>query len=248
MGVKDLVVFDVIDSTNDWALEQCRYGDGLPRACLAEKQLKGRGRNQRNWYSPSAQNIYMSFVREFDREAGQLSGLSLVIGICIVRVLGRLGVKSGLKWPNDVYTDSGKIAGVLVETRFKTGSNPCVVVGVGLNYSMELDQGSEIDIDWTDILRELDGQCAYDRSEVAGQLLNEIVMACEQFETVGLNVFIEEWKKYDLCAGKVLNVHDRDSVIQGEYMGINEQGALMLNVAGKSQVFYAADVSIRMKQ
>ena len=65
-GRDDLVIFDCIDSTNAWALSQRPLAARTPRACFAEQQLKGRGRNNRVWYSPPAQNIYMSLVREFD--------------------------------------------------------------------------------------------------------------------------------------------------------------------------------------
>ena len=244
----DLVVFETIGSTNDWALGQCRNMDGLPKACIAEKQLAGRGRNQRHWYSPYAQNIYMSYVREFKCSLDQLYGLGMIAGICIVRVLASLGIRSGLKWPNDVYTDTGKIVGILVETRVRSHSSICAVIGCGLNYDMADQPGIEIDTAWTDIQKELNCKCDFERSVIAGRLLKEIILACEQLADSGFESFRDEWQQNDLCMGKMLDVYEGDSLIQGRYLGINKHGALRLQVDETEKVFYAADVSIRVKK
>ncbi|MDH5765698.1 MAG: biotin--[acetyl-CoA-carboxylase] ligase [Gammaproteobacteria bacterium] len=246
-GTGDLVFFETIGSTNDWALEQCRNMDGLPKACIAERQLAGRGRNQRHWYSPHAQNIYMSYVREFSGSPDHLYGLGMIAGVCIVRVLASLGIRSGLKWPNDVYTDSGKIAGILVETRVKSHSAVCAVIGTGLNYDMG-QSSTEIDTAWTDIQKELDGKCGIGRSVIVGRLLKEIISACEQLLEFGFESFRDEWQRNDLCMGKMLDVYEGDSLIQGRYLGINKHGALRLQVDEAEKVFYAADVSIRVKE
>jgi len=247
-GRDDLVIFDCIDSTNDWALSQCQLNANTPKACFAEQQLKGRGRNSRAWYSPHAQNIYMSLVRKFDLQMNQLYGLSMVIGMCMARVLNGLGLKAGLKWPNDVYVGSGKIAGVLIETRVKPGASVFAVIGVGLNYDMTDTSKVQIDAQWTDLLKELDKEHKVDRSLVAGKILNEIMAGCDRFAESGFDGFRDEWQRYDLCAGKNLDIIEEGGVVQGRYLGVNENGALMAQVDGCQKVFYAADVSIRMKE
>ncbi|MCW9004003.1 MAG: biotin--[acetyl-CoA-carboxylase] ligase [Gammaproteobacteria bacterium] len=244
----DLVIFDCIDSTNEWALSQCCKDVNLPRACFAEQQVKGRGRKDRIWYSPYAQNIYMSLVREFNTQITQLSGLSMVVGICIVRTLSDFGIKAGLKWPNDVYIGLAKVAGILIETRIKPGTNGCAVIGVGLNYDMADVSSAQIETPWTDLLKEAGDNCKLDRNLVAGKMLNEIMSGCDFFEESGFEGFRDEWTRYDLCVGKMLDIHHDKGVSRGQYLGINENGALMAQVDGCQKVFYAADVSIRMKK
>ena len=247
-GQDDLVIFDCIDSTNAWALSQCQLATHLPIACLAEQQLKGRGRKDRVWYSPPGQNIYLSLLREFDIQADQLYGLSMVVGICIARVLNELGVNAGLKWPNDVYVGSGKIAGILIETRIKPGTSVFAVIGVGLNYDMTDVLKVNIETQWTDLLKELGKDHKVDRNLVAGKMLNEIMTGCDLFAESGFDGFRDEWKRYDLCVGKTLDILEEGSVVQGQYLGVNENAALMVQVDGCQKIFYAADVSIRMKE
>lgn len=241
------VIFDTIDSTNNWALDQCRDTVILPKICFAERQLAGRGRKNRDWYSPRAQNIYMSIAYKFDIKPDQLYGLSMVMGVCIVRVLGKLGVKAGLKWPNDVYVGVGKIAGILIETRVKQDAGMCAVIGVGLNYDMAKTSSVLIENQWTDLLKEIKDDRTVDRSVLAGMLLNEILTVCDQFASIGFDGFRNEWQEYDLCIGRRLDIFEGGRVIEGEYIGINEHGALMVIVDGRQETFYAADVSIRMK-
>ena len=247
-GRDDLVIFDCIDSTNAWALSQCQLATHMPMACFAEQQLNGRGRKNRVWYSPPAQNIYLSLLREFDIQADQLYGLSMVVGICIVRVLNDLGVHAGLKWPNDVYVGSGKIAGILIETRIKPGASVCAVIGVGLNYDMTDASKVNIETHWTDLLKELGNDHQVDRSLVAGKMLNEIMAGCDLFAESGFDRFRDEWKRYDLCVGKTLDIIEDGGVVQGQYLGVNENCALMAQIDGCQKIFYAADVSIRMKE
>ena len=247
-GVDDLRVFDCVNSTNDWALSQCQATTHLPKACFAEQQLKGRGRKDRVWYSPYAQNIYMSLALKFDIPATELYGLSLVVGICIVRVLNTFGLRAGIKWPNDVYVGSGKIAGVLVETRVKPGADVFAVIGVGLNYDMADTSNSKIATEWTDLIKEVGNNHKIDRNLVAGKILSEIMSGCDLFAESGFNAFHDEWRQYDLCTGEMLDIIEQGDVFQAEYLGVSQLGALMVQVNDCQKTFYAADVSIRIKE
>ncbi|MGP1666473.1 MAG: biotin--[acetyl-CoA-carboxylase] ligase, partial [Rhodanobacter sp.] len=68
------------------------------------------------WLSPPGLNLYLSCLKRFDGGFATLSGLSLALGVVVVQALERLGIAgAGLKWPNDVQADDGKLAGILVE-------------------------------------------------------------------------------------------------------------------------------------
>ena len=108
-------VYDEIDSTNAEALRLVAEGRPAPFLVLAERQSAGRGRRGRAWSSPFAQNLYYSLVLRVDGGMRQLEGLSLVVGLAVRRALQEMGVRAGLKWPNDVLVENRKIAGILLE-------------------------------------------------------------------------------------------------------------------------------------
>lgn len=244
----DLQVFDCIESTNDWCLSQCQNLNAGAKACLAEQQLHGRGRNGRDWYSPRAQNIYMSLGYQFNLQPSQLYGMSMMAGVCMAHVLNNAGISCGLKWPNDVYVGLAKLAGILVETRIRSATDICAVIGVGLNYDMGDQCQGDIDKPWTDVQKEMQGKPVVDRSLLAGDILNEILSGCDMFAKDGFDAFRHEWDKYDVCKGKELDIFTGDGVEQGQYVGINDEGALIARINNDQRVFYAADVSIRVKK
>jgi len=102
-------LFQQIDSTNS---ELRRRASGLPSAyaCFAETQSVGRGRNNRAWVSPYARNLYLSLLWRFNAGPDALSGLSLAVGVAVLRALQGMGVDGiGLKWPNDLLLRGAKL-------------------------------------------------------------------------------------------------------------------------------------------
>ena len=109
-----------LDSTSS---ELQRRGVQAPdlSVLLAETQSAGRGRRGRSWLSPPGLNLYLSCLQRFESGVAATSGLSLAIGVIVLRALEQLGLTgAGLKWPNDVLAmagnpPGGKLAGILVE-------------------------------------------------------------------------------------------------------------------------------------
>ncbi|MVU78725.1 biotin--[acetyl-CoA-carboxylase] ligase [Nocardia sp. ET3-3] len=104
---------------------------------VAEAQERGRGRYDRQWVSPPRAQVAMSILVRVRGIAPEVLGwLPLLTGVAVVdAVRGLTGVKAILKWPNDVLVDGRKLAGILAEIA-STGTDPAVVVGVGLNVSL----------------------------------------------------------------------------------------------------------------
>lgn len=116
-----LTVIPVIDSTNQYLMDRMaslQSGD----ACVAEYQQAGRGRRGRQWFSPFGSNLYLSMYWHLEQGPAAAMGLSLVIGIVIAEALQQQGAPDiRVKWPNDIYLNDRKLAGILVELTGKTG-------------------------------------------------------------------------------------------------------------------------------
>ncbi len=219
-------VFESIDSTNQYlkTIDNSQYEYHV---CIAEHQSGGKGRLQRNWYSPYAKNIYLSITHSFKKKQSELSGLSMVMALSVLKTLLTLDVpqKFKVKWSNDVYFEDHKISGILIETIEKNDGECKAVIGIGLNVNMtELPQN--ILNNWTSLKKITSKD--FDRNKICILLINNLMKNINEFETRGFRHFIPEWNKYDYLVGKNISIKSGRNTIQGSYKGIDETGHLLL--------------------
>lgn len=239
--LRGLSLFDVLDSTNTHLVGL--GADGLGIACLTEYQSAGRGRRGRSWVSPFGSNIYLSVRWRFGTGMAHLSGLSLAMGVAVTRALHDVGVDQiRLKWPNDVYAEGRKLAGILLEIAGEA-AGPCdVVVGLGLNMAMPAQAARDIDQPWIDIAALRDD---VSRNRLAGRLLHHLLAALVRFQNDGLASFYAEWQTVDLLAGRALRLSLPDDELRGVGCGIDSDGALLVEVDGEQRRFTYGEVSLR---
>ena len=240
--VAEIEVLNVIGSTNQY------IKDKLPliengHCCLAEAQTAGRGRHGRKWVSPYAASLYLSMYWSFAGGYAVLGGLSLAIGVAIVNALEQCGVQGvQLKWPNDIYAQGKKLAGVLIEVEGQMGAECQTVVGIGLNVSLP-DKVDEITQPWTD----LNTLCEQpvDRNKMASALIDELYKSLVLFENSGLNGFIEQWRALDIYANKPVKLIIGQQVITGISRGIDANGAILLENDQGLRAFHGGEISVR---
>lgn len=230
-----------IDSTNTYLLEQAATPMFHGGVCLAERQGAGKGRRGKSWVSPFGKNIYMSIGWQFGMSASALGGLSLVAGMAVVKSLRTLGVVNiGLKWPNDVLSGVGKMAGILVEIVPVKGEMH-VVLGIGINLSLSEAEAQGIDQSWSTVPAAL----GLSRNQVCAALLNHLIPDLVRFGEVGFEPFAAEWPVANYFAGQVMMVKLGDQTITGVDRGIDAQGQLMLETPAGLRHFNAGEVSLR---
>mgnify|MGYP006393406893 CR=1 FL=1 len=123
-----------LDSTNTALLERARSGHTMPVLLVTEKQTAGRGRMGRQWHNTQPAGGMLAFSLGLPLPACDLSGLSLVVACSVVNSLDaqqRRGLR--IKWPNDLWLDSSKLGGILVEI-CSQGAQRYAVIGVGRRF------------------------------------------------------------------------------------------------------------------
>lgn len=213
---------------------------------LAESQTAGRGRRGRHWLSPPGLNLYLSCAKKFEAGLGSLSGLSLAIGVILMRTLSAQGISgAGLKWPNDVLAPQGKLAGILVELSGEY-QGPCMaVIGIGLNLRLTPELRAQAGQPVTD-LAELCAGTPPSRNRLAGQLVAGLIDGLLQFERQGFAAFVDEYASQDLLRGQALTLSAPRESLQGVGAGVDARGALRVTLAdGSSRTIDAGDVSVR---
>lgn len=245
--IKRFKIFPSIASTNSYLAELAHKGESSGSVCLAEYQSAGKGRRGCSWVSPFGHNIYLSLLWRYQNGPGALAGLSLAVGIAVVRALRQAGVDDvGLKWPNDIYWCQRKLAGILIEVSGET-SGPChAVIGLGLNFYLPLQQAETIDQAWVDLQTILGEEAMQQRNTIAAMLLNELMPVVANFEQHTLQHYVDEWRRVDCMLGKTASVHIGEQSFTGCVRGIDDQGLLLLEVeTGKVRAFASGEVSLR---
>lgn len=233
-----------LDSTSS---ELARRAARLPDRSFvfADMQTAGRGRRGRTWLSPPAGNVYFSCLKRFEQGYAALSGLSLAVGVAVLHALGDTGVGGvQLKWPNDLVTEQGKLAGILIELGGEF-LGPCqAIIGVGINMHVPADARGAIEQPVAD-LETLCGGDPPKRNVLAAGLITRLCTALDDFARKGFATFANDYAQNDALFGRALRVEDPRGAFEGTGAGIDERGALRVRTSVGERIVDSADVSIR---
>lgn len=212
LGLPNVEVFESIGSTLDAAHERAAAGARAGTLILADAQTSGRGRQGRAWTSEPGAGIWLTLIeRPIDKSA--LDVLSLRVGIGIAQAL-EIVLKEPLrlKWPNDVYRGPGKLAGILVEARWRGSDPDWVAIGVGLNVRVPADQPRAAGLESSGVSRN-------DALYAILPALRKAARATGPLNDEELEAFAER----DLARG-----HHVTAPVEGLVEGINAAGALVV--------------------
>lgn len=245
----DLHIFNKIDSTNNFLLnnfQSLQLDNNLIPVVAAEIQTKGRGRIGRSWHSELGSGLTFSLLWFFKKGTAELAGLSLTIGVAIIRVLRSFFINQvQLKWPNDLLHNNCKLCGILVELRGKANGPTHAVIGIGVNFNLSSSLKSIIQQDVTD-LYQITGK-HHDRNVFLSALLLELCNILSDFQAHGFSYFRDEWISYHAYQDKIvkLTLPNNTSVI-GRVDGINADGSLCLLTSTGYHSFSVGDISMRL--
>ncbi|WP_448569557.1 bifunctional biotin--[acetyl-CoA-carboxylase] ligase/biotin operon repressor BirA [Thalassotalea ganghwensis] len=234
----------IIDSTNNYLLRKLPSNIKQAQVCIAEYQSAGRGRRGKQWMSPFGSHLYMSMYWYLEQGMSAAMGLSVVAAIAISDAIKQCyGIDVELKWPNDIYIDGKKLAGILIDLEGQA-LEPChCVIGLGVNVAMPNEAGKHIDQPWTD----LQSHCKQpvDRSELAGVIINTLTLRLREHQEQGINAMLETWHQRDRFLNKPVRLISGEKITEGICRGINNQGALLLECQGEIKPIYGGEVSLR---
>ncbi len=225
--------YPTLPSTNEALVAAARQGLRGPQVCLAAEQTAGRGRQARPWTSPTGGNVYLSLLWPLPRPA---NGLSLAVGLALALALAELGVVVTLKWPNDVIHEQRKLGGILIEL-----VDDQAVIGIGLNVALPTD--AAIDQPWVDLQQLL---CPLPSYEILVEtLLRHLQQVLHRFADGGLVALADEWQRFDGLRGRTVQVHHPREVLHGVVRGIDDEGALLVEISSQLRRFVAGEVRVR---
>ena len=236
---RELKYLETTTSTQDIARELA--GEGAPEgtAVIAGEQQSGRGRLGRPWLSPSG-GLATSIILRPPLACAYL--LPAVSSVAVFRALANIGVKAGIKWPNDVLIAGKKVCGILIENGLKAGELGYSIVGIGIN--VNFDTGSYPEI--ADVATSLSAQLGHELNvaEVARHLYTELE---DIYTRTGQPArIIAEWSRNMVTIGQRVTADFYGNSINGTAVGVNQQGNLVVRLAdGSIKEIVTGDVIIK---
>jgi BirA family biotin operon repressor/biotin-[acetyl-CoA-carboxylase] ligase len=241
----DVEVVDVAHSTN--ALLTARAAAGGPhRTCVAaEVQTQGRGRRGRSWEGSVGGSLTFSVLWRFNQGVSQLSGLSLAVGVALVRALNEFGVPdAALKWPNDLLHGFRKMGGILIELQGDALGPAAAVIGIGLNIRLSEQVRDRIDQAVTDLASVLGEPPS--RNQLLGLILAHLHDVLAEFEQAGFAALREEWQAAHAYHGRPVTLFLPSRVQErGVVAGVAEDGALLVRTRAGVERFASGEISLR---
>lgn len=240
-----LEIHDHLESTNTYLMQKLSAGQAHASCVATNLQTKGRGRRGRNWQASLGASLTFSLLWRFQCGAAALSGLSLAVGIALIRTLHSMGIhQAQLKWPNDVLINHEKLAGILIELQGDMEGPSAAVIGVGINLNLPNNIKQQIDQHAID-LASVSAQ-PINPNVLLGSLLQQLTDVLRDFEQNGFKSLRNEWMQHHVYHQQQVRMLMPDGrEMHGVVQGIAEDGALLAETHNGLQRFTSGEISLR---
>lgn len=236
-----IYLHDIVGSTNDLALnaENPEHGD----MWIADQQTAGRGRREgdgdrRSWFSPRGTGFYGSVLLKPNVDTADASAITIAAGVAVCQVLQSYGMDVWLKWPNDVYVGDKKIAGILTEAATNYGMLDRIVVGVGINLSLQKEDVPP-DLRETITSVAIETEQVIDRLSLAYDLHGRLLQLVDAYARGGLGSLSSFIARFDRSKGRTVKLPDgREAKAQG----ISETGSFDVEIEGAVEQITSGEI------
>ncbi len=235
-----VIYYPSLPSTMEVAKQEVQRGAVAGTVIIVDEQTAGRGRIKRLWLSPQG-NIALSVI--LYPGVAYLPFLIMLVSLAVVHSIEAVtGLKSQLKWPNDVLINGKKVCGILVESNVQSDIVDYAIIGIGINVDLRLADFPEIQSTATSLSDEAGRDVS--RLNVIRCLLVEIERL---YLTLAANNSIyEEWRDSLATLGSRVQVKSGETIYEGIAESVARDGSLLLRHSdGNLTRIVAGDVTLR---
>ena len=235
-----VIYYPQLTSTMDVARKEAQQGAAEGTVVIADEQTAGKGRVKRVWLSPKG-SIALSII--LCPDVLYLPRLIMLASLAVVHSIQAVtGLKSQIKWPNDVLINGKKVCGILIESDVQRNTVAYAIIGIGINVNFRLSDFPEILPTATSLADELGENVS--RLDLIRCLLVEterLYLALPAGESV-----YQEWRDRLVTLGRSVQVKSGKTILEGIAESVATDGSLLLRHSnGSSTKIVAGDVSLR---
>ncbi|MBT9170364.1 MAG: Bifunctional ligase/repressor BirA [Actinobacteria bacterium] len=245
---REILFLQEVGSTNDYARKLFQKGCAAGTVVVARRQIGGRGRRGRSWSSPEG-GLWFSLILPCRPEDSSVHKVPLIISLSVAQAVEeRCGVKTELKWPNDVLIGGKKIAGILIERGTRDTGEEALLVGIGINVNLEQEV----------LQREGIQEVATSLDIVTGREEDLYALLLSVLDKIEENLHNLYYNQGDLLGkiaprmsilGQMVAVQLEGDTIYGRASGLTQEGALVIQAGKRTRTLYSGDVvSLRLRE
>lgn len=236
--------YEVIGSTNESAHNFAKTGLPGGTLVIANTQSKGRGRLGRKWHSPPGKGLYFSLILRPNLPPDKTPGLSLTAGLAIIRAIyATTGLKSQMKWPNDILYDRKKLAGILIELAAELDRVEYVIVGIGINVNHNKKDFPR-SLQKTATSLKIITKMEIPRIALLQNILVQFEKLYTNFCRHGFKYISSELKQRSAVLGKRVTLSLGRKKITGKAVGFDDNGGLIIKSRRGLRSYTAGEVKV----
>ncbi len=218
---------DTCESTQSLLSAHAIENAELHAIAISNEQTAGKGQRGNSWVSPKGKGWYFSiYLPHLQIPIFQVQLINWVVSLKLIQALNKIGIDVKAKWPNDIYTLKGKLAGVLIENQISNRQIKSVIIGIGINTEPVEVEGNRLGI--TSLFEELQlHELEVDRNTFIKRLASDIYQQLH-LPLVNLSHWHQEIQKYSYGINRYFTFEKEDIQFDARIKRIDEQGLLVL--------------------
>lgn len=228
-----VLYFRTLPSTNDIAKELALRGVNEGTVVVAETQTTGKGRFKREWTSPEY-GLWFSIILKPNVPLRQSPKLTILASVAVAKTINRLyGLRSEIKWPNDVLIDRKKVCGILTEGQIMGETLGFAILGIGINANFNIAAFPAHLKETATTLREELGR-KIERETLLCEVLAEIESYYELLRRGRFEAILDDWRRLAGLLGSYVEIDSNGKRIQGWAVDVDDDGALIVRLKDKT--------------
>ena len=240
---KRIYYFDNIDSTQNFAIKIAPNKNENGTVVISKRQTLGRGRLKRKWKSPVG-GIWLSVIVHPQFRTSQITLVPIATSLALHKAIEKVfGIKTALKWPNDLTLKKKKVAGILLDTSIQSNKIEFLVLGIGINFKIKPRNLEKL-------LKKTPNfygvSTLVEKNEkplpLVKQFLYELENIFQMINTRSNKKIVREWTKRSSTIGKNVSVTTDDGRINGKAMKLDNDGGLIIIRNKKTTKLFVGDI------
>ena len=232
----NIFCYEETDSTNNVAKREAESLCYAPSLFVSERQTAGRGRRGRSFYSPDT-GLYMTLMLPIKTAEGvqKITCAAATATADAIEALTSLNV--GIKWVNDIYLETKKVAGILCELLCDGENTPkAVIIGIGINLTT-----SDFPAEFSD---RAGGIGDIDKNRLCAAVTENLL---NEFEKLGENHFLKKYTERSIALGKTVTYEKNGVKHKAKAVDITPDGGLVVEESGTREILSSGEISISIQ-
>lgn len=211
---------------------------------ITEKQTEGKGRLGRKWQSPSGVNLLFSVLFRPPFSIDRVFSLTMLTSVSLVDAIREMtGLRALIKWPNDIYCNGKKMAGILTEFSADSTDIEYVVVGTGLNVNWDIQDRPELEHIATSLMKEVGYPVS--RITLLSHILEKLERNYKRLLRGEDDPIRDRWNRHSMVIGKEVLIDPEGEGKRAKATGIDRNGALLIQEeGGRASSIVCGDVRV----